>query len=131
MSNVEHKLRFFKMVIFLNTKWKDCKCRQNLCTKNFTYTKKFYVFKITAVNLSKIYFMKNAKRTCKPNKPDLNRDWIRYLWYYIVIFGKHLSELYWIVLMFLDPQCIASQDFQHKILTGQLSSPSCPYMQLW
>ena len=30
-----------------------------------------------AVNLSKIYFLKNAKKTCKPNNPDLNRDWIK------------------------------------------------------
>ena len=30
---------------------------------------------------------------------------------YFVIFAKHPSELYWIVLMclFLDPQCIVSQ----------------------
>ena len=36
---------------------------------------KFYVHEIAAVNLSKIYFLKNAKKTCKPNKRDLNRDW--------------------------------------------------------
>ena len=36
---------------------------------------------------------------------------------YIVIFGKHLSELFWILLMFLETQCIVSQeDLQHKIL---------------
>ena len=29
---------------------------------------------ITAVNLSKIYCLKNAKKTRKPNKRDLNRD---------------------------------------------------------
>ena len=36
----------------------------------------------------------------------------------IVIFGKHLSELYFIVIdVFLYPQCIVSQeDFQHEIL---------------
>ena len=27
---------------------------------------------------------------------------------YIAIFGKNLTELYWIVLIFLDPQCIVS-----------------------
>ena len=27
-------------------------------------------------NLSKIYFLKNAKKICKPNNRDLNRDWI-------------------------------------------------------
>ena len=36
---------------------------ENLCTKNFTYTKKFYVHEITAAILSKIYFLKNAKKT--------------------------------------------------------------------
>ena len=36
--------------------------------------KKFYAHEITALNLSKIYFLKNAKKTCKPNKHDLNRD---------------------------------------------------------
>ena len=29
---------------------------------------------IAAVDLSKIYFLKNAKKTCKPNYCDLNRD---------------------------------------------------------
>ena len=43
--------------------------------KNFSYTKKFYVHKIAAVNLSKIYFLKNAKKTCEPNNRDLNLDW--------------------------------------------------------
>ena len=36
---------------------------------------KFYVREIAAVNLSKIYFLKNAKKTCKPNNHDLNRNW--------------------------------------------------------
>ena len=36
---------------------------------------KFYVHEITAVNLSKIYFLKKAKKTFKPNKRDLDRDW--------------------------------------------------------
>ena len=31
---------------------------------------------------------------------------------YIVAFGKHVSELYWMVLMFVEPQRIASlEDF--------------------
>ena len=47
-----------------------------MCIENFTYAKKFYVHEIAAVNLSKIYFLKNAKKTCKPNNRDLNRDWI-------------------------------------------------------
>ena len=54
-----------------NTKWKDCKSRKKLRTKNFRYTKKFYLHEITAVDLSKIYFLKNAKKACKPN----NGDW--------------------------------------------------------
>ena len=33
-----------------------------------------------------------------------------YPYIYIVIFGKHLVELFWSVLMFLDPQCIVSQE---------------------
>ena len=74
-SNLEHKLSIFEIVI-LNTKWKDWKSRKNLCTKNFTYTKKFYVHEIAAVNLSKIYSLKNAKKICKPNNRDLNRDWM-------------------------------------------------------
>ena len=37
---------------------------------------KFYVHEIAAVDLSKIYFLKNAKKTCKPNIRDLSRDWI-------------------------------------------------------
>ena len=42
--------------------------------KNFTYTEKIYVYQIAAVNLSKIYFLKNTKKTCKPNNRDLNYD---------------------------------------------------------
>ena len=37
------------------------------------YAKKFYVHDIADVNLLKIYFLKNAKKTCKPNYRDLNR----------------------------------------------------------
>ena len=36
--------------------------------------KKFYVHEIAAVNLSKLYFVKPAKKTYKPNNRDLNRD---------------------------------------------------------
>ena len=36
--------------------------------------RKFYVQEIAALNLSKIYFLKNAKKTSKPNNRDLNRD---------------------------------------------------------
>ena len=33
------------------------------------------VYEIAALNLSKIYFLKTAKKTCKPNNCDSNRDW--------------------------------------------------------
>ena len=36
-------------------------------------TRKFYVHEIAAVNLSKIYFLKNAKKICKPNNRDLKK----------------------------------------------------------
>ena len=43
---------------------------------------KFYVHekilrRNAAVNLSKTYFLKNAKKTCKPNNHNLNQDWIK------------------------------------------------------
>ena len=50
------------------------KSKKTLSTENFTYPKKLYVHEIAAVDLSKIYFLKNAKETCKPNNHDLNRD---------------------------------------------------------
>ena len=43
--------------------------------EKFYVHEKFYVQEIVAVNLSKIYFPKNAKKTSKPNNRDLNRDW--------------------------------------------------------
>ena len=45
---------------------------------------KFYVHEIAAVDLSKIYFLKNAKKTCKPNNRDLNRDWINVYFFDII-----------------------------------------------
>ena len=36
--------------------------------------KKIYVDENAAINLSKIYFPKNAKKTCKPNNRHLNGD---------------------------------------------------------
>ena len=64
--------------VILNTKWKDCKSSKNLCTKNFTYMKKFCSHEIAAVSLSKIYFLENARKTFKPNNRDLNRDWMKW-----------------------------------------------------
>ena len=51
---------------------------------------KFYVQEIAAVDLSKIYFLKNTKKTCKPNNRDLNRDWI------IEILVEYQQDLSWI-----------------------------------
>ena len=47
--------------------------------KDFTYTKIFYVQEIAAVNLSKIYFLKNAKKIYKPNNHDLNCESMNYI----------------------------------------------------
>ena len=63
-SNLENNLNIFKIVI-LNTKWKDCKYRKNWCTKNFTDTK---IFLRTRNCRRRFYLLKNAKKTCKPNK---------------------------------------------------------------
>ena len=41
--------------------------------QKFVY-EKFYVYEIAAVNLLKIYSLENAKKTCKRNNCDLNRD---------------------------------------------------------
>ena len=38
------------------------------------YTEQFHVHEIAAVNLSKNYFLKNAKKTCKSNNRDFNHD---------------------------------------------------------
>ena len=38
--------------------------------------KKINTHEIVAVNLSKIYFLKNAKKTCKSDNRDLNRNGI-------------------------------------------------------
>ena len=86
--SVRHKLRIFEIpVVILNTKWKDY-ISQKRAYGNFTYTKRFYVHEIAVVNLSKKYFLKKAKKTCKPNNRDLNRDWIKT---FVIIF-KELSE---------------------------------------
>ena len=47
---------------------------QKLVYKKFYVHEIFYVHKIAVVNLSKIYFLKNAKKKCKPNNRDLNGD---------------------------------------------------------
>ena len=49
---------------------------QKLLHEKFYVTKEFYAHEIAAVNLSKYFFLKNTKKTCKPNNHDLTRDWI-------------------------------------------------------
>ena len=65
MNNFKQEMKRLKM---------KCKSRKTLCTKKFTYTKKFYIHEIAAVDLSDLYFLKNAKETCKPNNRNLNCD---------------------------------------------------------
>ena len=60
----------------LNTKLKEIKrlqVQQKLMYE-VAVVKNLYVNKTAAVNLSKIYFLKNAKETCKSNNCSLNRD---------------------------------------------------------
>ena len=83
----------FKQPLIAIEKWKDCKWHKNMCTKNATYTKKYYVHEIAVVNLSKIYFLKNAKKTCKPNKRDLNCDWKKKIHTTEGIFWKLLFKI--------------------------------------
>ena len=70
---LEHKLHIFEIII-LNTKWKDRKSHKTVYEKFYLHEKKLRK-RIATVNLSKIYFLKNAKKTCKSNNRDLNRDW--------------------------------------------------------
>ena len=55
-------------------KMKRLQIPQNWLKKNFTYTKKNYVHEIAAGKLSRMYFLKNAKKTRKSNNRDLNGD---------------------------------------------------------
>ena len=59
--------------VILNTKWKDWKFGKSLCMKNFKYTLG--------------YLLKNAKKTCKPNNRDFNRNWINIL-HINIFFGE-------------------------------------------
>ena len=116
---------------------------QNLCTKDFTYTKKFYVHEIAAVDLSKIYLLKNGKKTCKPNNRDLNRDWITVnckKWFYynktppLILFWSfsgwwfsqffHHSKTFWKLTLIVKVTNIASTDitFLSKFCTWRVRS---------
>ena len=44
------------------------------CARKILRTQKKFTYTIAAVILSKIYFLKNAKKTYKPNNRDLNHD---------------------------------------------------------
>ena len=79
--NIEHKnIRICIFEIVILKTMKRLQIPQKIVYEKFyVHGKKFYVHKIAAVNLSKIYFLKNAKKTCKPNNRDLNRDWIKKL----------------------------------------------------
>ena len=46
----------------------------------------------SAVNLSEIYFLKNAKKTCKPDNRDLNRDWSNVVLDYHVLIS-HVCQI--------------------------------------
>ena len=48
-----------------------------LVYKKFNVFEKILRTRNCCRNLWKIYFLKNAKKTCKPNNRDLNHDWIR------------------------------------------------------
>ena len=47
---------------------------QKLVYEKFFLHEKIHVSEIVAANLPKNYFLKNAKKTCKSNNRDLNRD---------------------------------------------------------
>ena len=51
----------------------ECKMKRLQIPQKLVY-EKFYVHEISAVNLSKIYFLKNPEKTCKPSNRDLNCD---------------------------------------------------------
>ena len=61
-----------KLRIFRNSNFKP-KLKRLQIPQKLEY-EKFYAHEIAAVNLSKIYFLKNPKKICKPNNRDLNRN---------------------------------------------------------
>ena len=64
----------------LNTKCKDCKSSKNLGTRDFMYTKKLYAHEIVQINknLTKIYLLKNAKKTCEKTNAIVIGRFYRY-----------------------------------------------------
>ena len=68
------------------------------CTRKILRRRrKFYVQKIAAANLSNIYFLKNAKKTCKPNNRDLHYDRINDQ-------RRQTTKSYWKKCLLLDFQ---------------------------
>ena len=61
-----------KLRIFRNGNFKP-KVKRLQIPQKLVY-EKLYVHEIAAVNLSKIYFLKNPKKICQPNNADLNRN---------------------------------------------------------
>ena len=55
-------------IVVLNPKMKRLQIPQKIVYE------KFYVHEIAAVNLSKIYFLKDARKARKRNNRDLDRD---------------------------------------------------------
>ena len=91
--------------------------------QKLVYTK-FCEHKIAAVDLSKNYFLKNAKKTCKPNNRDLNRDWINKNRCLTLL--KHLVAR--LVYAFLNEICLKIKSvplFAPNIFAKLLSNLTC------
>ena len=93
---------------------------QKLVYEKFTYTKKFYIHEITTINLSKIYLLKNAKKTCKPNKCNLNRNWkmktgiiVDFIFQGFINRSNH-QHMFWKMLLI---KCRKNSSFWKKIKT--------------
>ena len=81
-----HKLRIFGIVI-LNTKYKT---PQKLACEKFYVHEKILRTRNFRDKFIKIFFLKNAKKTCKPNNRDLYRDGNRMT----LTHWKHLESQY-------------------------------------
>ena len=70
-----HRL-FFKLVRIFAV---DINCYLHLISSN-GFTSYSWYYDVRGMNrklLQKIYFLKNAKETCKPNNHDLKHDWLK------------------------------------------------------
>ena len=116
------------MTVPSNTKWKDCKCRKNLCTKSFTYTKNIYAHKIAAVDLSKIHLLKNARKTCKPNNRDLDGDLIKCINYDMIYKSNSWSQNFHktcIKLVYNPKDCDVTQIWIYELKKNKYTTVSC------